>query len=407
MAWSTTLTEAITADATLLPVAAPSPNGRADFLIRVDAETMKVVGRGHKLTWSVQRGLLGTTPAAHNAGATVALAWVPVVTTPGVAGSGGGSGPQGEQGPPGPQGEQGEQGPQGIQGPPGADGADGADGAAGATGSQGLTGATGAKGDKGDKGDTGDQGPQGIQGIQGIPGADGQDGADGADGASLPAGIIAMWGGLVSAIPSGWVLCNGANGTPDLRDRFVKGAANGQNPGATGGAATHGHTVTQPSDHAALTHSGAAVAAHNVTQPSAHSDHAAQAHSAHSGATVGNHTDVTNHVHVEQLQGGTTGTTSGTHLMGSASTGGSLRSAGQSTLNPTSVGTAAMVHTVGQASAHSDHAALSHSAHSGTAVDAHGVTQPSQHAAQSHSGAAVNTVNNEPAYYALCFIQKT
>ena len=40
-------------------------------------------------------------------------------------------------------------------------------------------------------------------------------------------------------------------------------------------------------------------------------------------------------------------------------------------------------------------------------MDAHYVTQPSQHAAQSHSGAAVDTVNNEPAYYALCFIQKT
>jgi hypothetical protein len=42
-------------------------------------------------------------------------------------------------------------------------------------------------------------------------------------------------------------------------------------------------------------------------------------------------------------------------------------------------------HTVGQAAAHSDHAAQAHSAHSGTAVDAHGVTQPNQHAAQSHT----------------------
>ena len=39
-------------------------------------------------------------------------------------------------------------------------------------------------------------------------------------------------------------------------------------------------------------------------------------------------------------------------------------------------------------------------------VDAHGVTQPNQHAAQSHSGAAVNTVNSEPAYYSLAYIQK-
>jgi hypothetical protein len=50
------------------------------------------------------------------------------------------------------------------------------------------------------------------------------------------------------------------------------------------------------------------------------------------------HTHVQNsHSHTEQLQGGTTGTTTGTHLMGSAATGGSLRSAGQSTVAATAV----------------------------------------------------------------------
>jgi len=46
-------------------------------------------------------------------------------------------------------------------------------------------------------------------------------------------------------------------------------------------------------------------------------------------------TQVPNHVHVERAQGGTTASTTGTHLMTSTSTGGSLRSAGQSTLDPT------------------------------------------------------------------------
>ena len=33
-----------------------------------------------------------------------------------------------------------------------------------------------------------------------------------------------MWSGTVSSIPSGWQLCDGTNGTPDLRDKFVVGA---------------------------------------------------------------------------------------------------------------------------------------------------------------------------------------
>ena len=72
---------------------------------------------------------------------------------------------------------------------------------------------------------------------------------------AVPSGVILMWHGLISNIPSGWVLCNGSNGTPDLRGQFVQGAANGVEAGATGGsntAAPANHSVTQPSAHAAL-----------------------------------------------------------------------------------------------------------------------------------------------------------
>lgn len=34
-------------------------------------------------------------------------------------------------------------------------------------------------------------------------------------------GMIMMWSGSIATIPTGWVLCNGANGTPDLRNKFV------------------------------------------------------------------------------------------------------------------------------------------------------------------------------------------
>jgi hypothetical protein len=40
----------------------------------------------------------------------------------------------------------------------------------------------------------------------------------------LPYGSIMMWSGTIATIPGGWSLCNGTNGTPDLRDRFIVGA---------------------------------------------------------------------------------------------------------------------------------------------------------------------------------------
>ena len=40
-----------------------------------------------------------------------------------------------------------------------------------------------------------------------------------------------MWSGSIADIPNGWVLCNGTNGTPDLRDRFIFGAGNFAAPG--------------------------------------------------------------------------------------------------------------------------------------------------------------------------------
>jgi hypothetical protein len=54
----------------------------------------------------------------------------------------------------------------------------------------------------------------------------------------FPAGGIAMWSGSIASIPSGWFLCNGSNGTPDLRDRFIVGAGSTYAVAATGGSAT-------------------------------------------------------------------------------------------------------------------------------------------------------------------------
>ncbi len=82
--------------------------------------------------------------------------------------------------------------------------------------------------------------------LTGVPGA-------------IPRGGIIMWSGSIEEIPDGWALCDGANGTPDLRDRFVVGARQDQNGVAmtnikgallqTGGESSHALTVAEMPSH--------------------------------------------------------------------------------------------------------------------------------------------------------------
>ncbi len=69
---------------------------------------------------------------------------------------------------------------------------------------------------------------------------------------NMDAGMILMWSGTIATIPAGFVFCDGNNGTPDLRDRFIvcakqddAGVAKTNLTGAltqSGGAANHTHT---------------------------------------------------------------------------------------------------------------------------------------------------------------------
>jgi len=63
------------------------------------------------------------------------------------------------------------------------------------------------------------------------------------------AGIIVMWSGNLNHIPPGWTLCDGTFGTPDLRERFIKGTPDSVDPGGTGGDTTHDHDWTDPGHH--------------------------------------------------------------------------------------------------------------------------------------------------------------
>lgn len=69
-------------------------------------------------------------------------------------------------------------------------------------------------------------------------------------------GVIAMWSGSAAVIPMGWGLCDGSNGTPDLRDKFIIGAGIHNTIGDTGGSRdsspilhTHQGSATEAGEH--------------------------------------------------------------------------------------------------------------------------------------------------------------
>ena len=74
-------------------------------------------------------------------------------------------------------------------------------------------------------------------------------GVQASSGTTIPAGMISLWYGAIGSVPSGWYLCDGSNGTPDLRDRFVIGAGSTYSVGSTGGASTHTITTSEMPSH--------------------------------------------------------------------------------------------------------------------------------------------------------------
>lgn len=219
-------------------------------------------------------------------------------------------------------------------------------------------------------------------------------------GASLPTGIIVMWSGLLSNIPSGWNLCDGANGTPDLRDRFIKGAGAAEEPGGTGGAATHTHAAgtlandavsagTPAGTNSAPTFTGNALASHT-----------------HAYTQIVNHTHpVTDpgHVHAQRRNNTATGANSGwttafdtssSSPVNDTNTGTATATTGITTANP--VGGVASGTTEGPSATLTPAGTNSAPTFTGSALGTHLHTITGSTA----SG------NGEPAYYKLAFIMK-
>jgi len=247
---------------------------------------------------------------------------------------------------------------------------------------------------------------------------------------TVPPGSIEMWHGTIANIPSGWVLCNGSNGTPDLRGRFCQGAADGDeaNDPSPGGSSTaapgnhSAHSVTQPADHTVTQpadHTVTQPADHTVTQPADHSVTQPSGHSTHSA--------LASHQHREGLGRGTSGPLQyvgrlGHYVHGSGPSS-TLGSAPNYATYHSGFGGAT---SVGDMLTESIAAGTpnAHSAHGGTAVDSHGSTAVNSHgstAVNSHGSTAVNshgstavdahsahsTSDSRPPFFTILYIMKS
>ena len=132
----------------------------------------------------------------------------------------------------------------------------------------------------------------------------------------IPSGGIIIWSGASNAIPTGFVICDGQNSTPDLRDRFVVGAGLGYNVNQTGGnndiTLSTAQLPSHTHDDGTLSTNTTGSHTHSYTRSSGSStfdndeDHAARANS-DTSSTTGSNGD-----HSHTISGNTGSTGSGT-----------------------------------------------------------------------------------------------
>ena len=149
----------------------------------------------------------------------------------------------------------------------------------------------------------------------------------------VPSGVIMMWSGAEGAIPSGWYLCNGSNGTPNLQDKFVIGAGNSYAVDASGGSkdaviVSHSHTINnhthtvsgntgnQSANHShTFSGSGSSSHSHNITATNHddHNDNARRIQNGRNDSNFGNNNFNTDSATVNISISGNTGNNSGNH----------------------------------------------------------------------------------------------
>lgn len=107
----------------------------------------------------------------------------------------------------------------------------------------------------------------------------------------VPQYSIILWSGVLATVPPGWAICDGTQGTPDLRDNFVIGAGRTYAAQALGGSTSTGpagtHTHTANNGNAVLVPTTLAVAAGVGASPVASESDSGHSHTINE---VGDHT---------------------------------------------------------------------------------------------------------------------
>ena len=111
----------------------------------------------------------------------------------------------------------------------------------------------------------------------------------------VPIGTIVIWGG--GDIPSGWALCNGENGTPNLTGKFVTGANSNEDLKSVGGSTSHVHGNSAPSSGGGHSHSGISGTSGNSGTEMYYGGSGEMAAGNHSHSLSGSVNAVANHSH--------------------------------------------------------------------------------------------------------------